>query len=467
MKTALFLLCMMVCFLPPMVPWTPAQEASSPEERSAAQQLLESADELFGARRYDQAGEIYKLAAQAAEREMVQGIQIEALSQVARCHLIQGRKEEGRSWLVQAEKLATPQMPKAWSRYLGVRGRFEWRDDHLETATKTFEQMYDYCLQHELHERAVDAAHMVAITGPHEEQILWAQKGIEAAEKGNIEGWLGPLWNNLGWTYEEMGRYQESLDALLKARDYHWKLGSEYNKLVADWSVGHAHRKLEQLDEAEIWLRPVLSWAERIYASDPSPEAAEWVGHSCRELGEVAIVRGELGEGLALLHRAQAKLGEANMPEWDPDDYGKLSERIEEISQQIPAERLWHTVVHFEIPFDDQSRATSFYRELLGWEIVEVPEMDYWMAHTVPTDEQGMPMEAGINGGFMKREAPGHAIIDYISVESVDEYLGKAKVLGGKVIMPKTAIPGMGWFAHLADTEGNMFGIIEEDPGAK
>jgi hypothetical protein len=93
--------------------------------------------------------------------------------------------------------------------------------------------------------------------------------------------------------------------------------------------------------------------------------------------------------------------------------------------------------------------------------------MDYWMVNTVPTDEQGRPTEPGINGGMMKRAVPEHVTINYISVVSVDETLQKAESLGGKIILPKTPIPQMGWFAHLLDTEGNSFGIMEEDPSAE
>lgn len=30
--------------------------------------------------------------------------------------------------------------------------------------------------------------------------------------------------------------------------------------------------------------------------------------------------------------------------------------------------------------------------------------------------------------------------------------------------MPKTPVPGIGWFATCQDTEGNVFGIMESDP---
>jgi tetratricopeptide (TPR) repeat protein len=237
-----------------------------------------------------------------------------------------------------AADLANDRMPRAWSRYLGVRGRFEWKDEQLEKATDTFVEMYNYCVEHELHSRAVDATHMVAITAPHEDQVVWARKGIWAAEKGNVEEWLGPLWNNLGWTYEEMGRYDESLEALQNAREYHWRLGGELNKLIADWSVGHAYRMAGEYETAAQWMRPVLAWSERLYAAGQSPDAAEWIGHSCRELGEQALQREDLPEALEYLRRARDRLEEAGMPEWDADGFGELLEQIVELSRQVPEE---------------------------------------------------------------------------------------------------------------------------------
>jgi predicted enzyme related to lactoylglutathione lyase len=436
-------------------------------DKTTARELLALGDEAFQGRRYVEAAEVYKLAAQGAQREGDEEVRAEALAQVARSYLIQGKKEAGRPWLDWAREVAEEEMPSGWSRYLGVRGRFEWKDGKLEKATATFKEMYEYCLRHALHSRAVDAAHMVAITAGHEEQVVWAQKGIAAAEEGNLEGWLGPLWNNLGWTYEEMGHHQEALDALIKAREYHWRVGDEHNKLVADWSVGHAYRMLEQLDEATNWLRPVLAWAERRYAREPNPDAAEWVGHTYRELGQIAISRGELSEGLNHLRRAQEKLAEARMPEWDPEGFQQLQDSIDELAKAAPKKDVRPTIVHFEIPFDDQTRAISFYRDLFGWEIVVVPEMDYWLVNTVPADEQGQPLEPGINGGMMRRVVPYQWTINYVTVGSVDEYLRRAESLGGTVIRQKTPIPHMAWYAHVADTEGNVFGIIEEDPSAE
>jgi predicted enzyme related to lactoylglutathione lyase len=54
----------------------------------------------------------------------------------------------------------------------------------------------------------------------------------------------------------------------------------------------------------------------------------------------------------------------------------------------------------------------------------------------------------------------------YVGVESVADSLDKVEQLGGKVIMPKSPVPGMGWFAHRRDTEGNMFALRQDDSSA-
>jgi uncharacterized protein len=129
-----------------------------------------------------------------------------------------------------------------------------------------------------------------------------------------------------------------------------------------------------------------------------------------------------------------------------------------------------HGVVHFEIPADDPDKLSSFYTGLFGWQINKVPMEggDYWITQSGPTDEQGMPKEAGfINGGIYKRQAPDARPMNYVNVESVDEYVKKAKSLGATVTLDKMPIPGMGYFAHLVDPQGNIIGLFQTDQSAK
>jgi uncharacterized protein len=130
------------------------------------------------------------------------------------------------------------------------------------------------------------------------------------------------------------------------------------------------------------------------------------------------------------------------------------------------------SIVHFEIPSDDIERSKAFYKELFGWSIENWPGtetgggaegMDYLLITT--TDSNG---NKSLSGGMMKRQNPQQqGMANYIDVGSVEEYSTKIEKLGGKVVMQKTPVPGMGYFAVCLDTEGNRFGIWETDNTAK
>ena len=122
-----------------------------------------------------------------------------------------------------------------------------------------------------------------------------------------------------------------------------------------------------------------------------------------------------------------------------------------------------HTVVHFEIPADDVEKLSNFYRKLFNWKIINMPgPTEYYGIQTVPVDEQGMPLRNGVNGGMMKRQNPEHKPVNYINVESVDEYSKKIEELGGRIVVPKMEVPGVGWWALAIDPDGNQFAIMEE-----
>jgi predicted enzyme related to lactoylglutathione lyase len=120
-----------------------------------------------------------------------------------------------------------------------------------------------------------------------------------------------------------------------------------------------------------------------------------------------------------------------------------------------------HTIVHFEIPAYDLEKMRSFYSRIFGWKIEKYGEMDYWTIETVPTDDKGNPTRPGVNGGMMKKQNPDHKAVNYILVESVEEYSRKIEENGGKIIVPKTEVPNIGWWAMALDPEGNQFAIME------
>lgn len=135
-------------------------------------------------------------------------------------------------------------------------------------------------------------------------------------------------------------------------------------------------------------------------------------------------------------------------------------------------------VVHFEIHAEDPQRAVNFYSNVFGWDIKkwDNPSMDYWMIMTKGKDSDNEEKEKwlGIDGGLLIRKGPSpqesqpiNAFVCTMDVENIDESITKIIESGGFLVSVKSAIPGVGWLAYAKDTEGNIFGIMQNDSEAK
>jgi len=124
--------------------------------------------------------------------------------------------------------------------------------------------------------------------------------------------------------------------------------------------------------------------------------------------------------------------------------------------------------VHFEIHAADPARAQKFYSQLFGWEFTAWgPPGTYWVVRTGSS-------EPGIDGGLVPRRglapAEGQAVNAFVctmSVGNVDDTVASAQRLGATLALPKMPIPTVGWLAYLKDPEGNLFGVMANDPSAR
>ena len=116
--------------------------------------------------------------------------------------------------------------------------------------------------------------------------------------------------------------------------------------------------------------------------------------------------------------------------------------------------------IHFDIPIDQPERAERFYGQLFGWSMqkVPVPNMEYWVVRAAEGDALG---------GLIKRTAPSQSTVNYYTVQSIDTALAKVQELGGQITVPKAPIPHVGYNAQCSDTEGNTFGLWENDHNAR
>ena len=121
-------------------------------------------------------------------------------------------------------------------------------------------------------------------------------------------------------------------------------------------------------------------------------------------------------------------------------------------------------VSHFEIPYEDQERAQKFYEEVFGWQITKFSDEGYYLAFTTKSDPNTMmPSEPGsINGGLLKRDSTAKHPLLVIDVPNIDEHIKKIEDAGGELIMPKVSVGDSGFFARVADTEGNVIAIWQQ-----
>lgn len=110
-------------------------------------------------------------------------------------------------------------------------------------------------------------------------------------------------------------------------------------------------------------------------------------------------------------------------------------------------------VVHFEITGGTGNQLERFYGELFGWEINSNNPMKYGVVET-----GGGP--GGINGGVGAAQDGGNRVSVYAQVDDLQTTLDRAERLGGKTILPPTAVPGGPRLAMIADPAGNVTGLI-------
>lgn len=122
--------------------------------------------------------------------------------------------------------------------------------------------------------------------------------------------------------------------------------------------------------------------------------------------------------------------------------------------------------VHFEIHATDPAALATFYEGVFGWTFQKWNEADYWV---ITTGED----PGGINGGLTTRQGPPpedgqavNAFVNVIGVPDAQACFDAALAAGASVALPLQMMPGVGTMAYLKDPDGNLFGILEPEPGS-
>lgn len=124
-------------------------------------------------------------------------------------------------------------------------------------------------------------------------------------------------------------------------------------------------------------------------------------------------------------------------------------------------------IFHFAINADDVARARRFYEQVFGWKISPWGPPKFYQIQTAVGGE-----EAGIRGALQGRRefVPGNRMIGFectIAVASIDDTAKAILANGGRVVLPKSIIVGVGALMFFEDTEGNVFGALQRDEHAE
>jgi uncharacterized protein len=116
----------------------------------------------------------------------------------------------------------------------------------------------------------------------------------------------------------------------------------------------------------------------------------------------------------------------------------------------------------FEFPAADLTRAKKFYQEVFGWEMKDLPQIDYTLVMSPP----GEPADASqapdpILGGITRRSELVKGPVVIITVASVDASLARVEAAGGKIRTPPERVGDFGLSSYVEDTEGNVLCLWE------
>ena len=116
---------------------------------------------------------------------------------------------------------------------------------------------------------------------------------------------------------------------------------------------------------------------------------------------------------------------------------------------------------HFAINADDVARAKEFYQAVFGWTFAPWGPPGFYQ-----TNDAG----PGVKGALQQRRDWGdrrmHSFDSTFGVDDIAAALAAVAENGGRVLMPPFRIDGVGEIAYFEDSEGNICGVAQYEPGA-
>lgn len=235
---------------------------------------------------------------------------VDLLARIARTEGLQGHFDAALGQLAAARKqLPDGEVPARVAVRLDLEeGRVFNSSKHPDQARPLFARAFARATEAGLDALAIDAAHMLGIVESGKASVGWGEKGLaiaEASHDPDAKHWVGPLTNNLGWTYDDMGEHEKALALFERCERFHEAQHSGKPLGIAKWTVAAELRTLKRYDEALAILKPLaVTYRERGWAED---------GTLSEELAEDLLATGHAAEARPYFASAYAQLSK------DPD----------------------------------------------------------------------------------------------------------------------------------------------------
>ncbi len=247
------------------------------------------------------------------------------LTQIGRTQGLQGKYQEAHATLDSVEAMLTDELTVAKIRYLLERGRVHNSSGEPEKSKPLFLEAWELARTNNEAYYAVDAAHMLGIVEPPEKQLEWSLKALELAEKTTDERarrWLGPLYNNIGWTYHDLKDYEKTLELFEKGLAWRKEKDDTTGIRIQTWNIARTYRSLGKVKEALEMQRALEKEIEGI--------EFDFKGYVFEEIAECMLLLGQKKQAKPYFKRAYEILSK---DQWLVKNEQERLERLRDLSE--------------------------------------------------------------------------------------------------------------------------------------
>jgi tetratricopeptide (TPR) repeat protein len=256
------------------------------------------------------------------------GYYLELKTQIARTLGLQQDFAAAHILLDEIETDLQSGFPIARIRYLLERGRVYHSSGNAAESKPFFLQAWELSQKIGADYYAIDAAHMLGIIERPDRQLVWNEKALALAETSSdprTKGWLGSLYNNVGWAYHDLQNFEKALMIFEKAQRWRQMNRQVREIQIADWTVARTHRSLGNI---ELALEMQLNLEKEIAESGAIED-----GYVFEEIGECLLLKNEQAAAAPYFLKAWTIL---NQDSWLQKNEVDRLNRLKELGQLTP-----------------------------------------------------------------------------------------------------------------------------------